>query len=403
MTRELAIHWGDELVELARVEGGAPIVVAGVIVTAPRGRLGLVDYAVREVGRPTHALPYARGDGQRLLPYLAAALVLHVGLWGLATQHPPDLTVSPTTTRSPRPARIGRPAAPRAALPAAVARDRSGDTKASGEGRAMKDAEGAAGTRTPAPPRGHVAIANTGEEPQLAKAELLAQARRAGVLGSARVLDEAVQTLAGADKLTSAFDQLSATAPVDGPDGNAAGRFGLGRSGFGPGGGGTGWGTIGTGNAGAYSGGTTHGHGWGGSVAPVAITWSRDWGDHAYAYMPVHHGPSRAPIVAVCPDLRRCHVSGELDAAVVRRYVKRNIQKLAYCYEKELVATPQLGKGELALDFTIRADGSVGQVHAAGISERVASCVGGVIEQLELPGGGVTQVEYVLVYDPRAR
>jgi len=389
---EIAIRWGDELVELAQLAPGRPIVVAGVVVTARAGRIGLVDYAIRDRPR-ARTLPYARAS-PALLPYLAAALVLHVGLWGLAIEHPQIATSAAATARATRPARLGHPAAARATPPDAVADDHTRDTKAAGEGRAMKRAAGGR-----AATRDHVAVQNTGEEPQLAKAERIAQARRAGVLGSAQVLDEAVQNLAGADRLTSAFDQITATG------GETTGGFGLERNGFGPGGGGTGWGTIGLGDAGAFSGGSGLGHGWGGGVAPAPVTWQRSWDDrdYAYGYVPGHHGRYRLPLVAVCPDRERCHVTGALDGAIVRRYVRRRIDALGYCYEKPLLADPHLAGGSLTVDFTIRADGTVGDVAASGISVAVAGCAADVIAKLQLPAGGVTQVAYVLVYAPPAR
>jgi len=105
----------------------------------------------------------------------------------------------------------------------------------------------------------------------------------------------------------------------------------------------------------------------------------------------------------VCPDRERCHVTGALDGAIVRRYVRRRIDALGYCYEKPLLADPHLAGGSLTVDFTIRADGTVGDVAASGISVAVAGCAADVIAKLQLPAGGVTQVAYVLVYAPPAR
>ena len=37
------------------------------------------------------------------------------------------------------------------------------------------------------------------------------------------------------------------------------------------------------------------------------------------------------------------NAQGDLDKAIIRRYIKRNIQKITYCYEKQLLAKPGLG------------------------------------------------------------
>ncbi len=387
VTLEVSVRWGDELVELAHLEPGAPIVVAGVVIAGRAGQIGLVDYTVQEIPCPARTLPYARGSWA-LVPYLAAALALHVGLWRLATEHAaPIARTARAATATTRPTRIGHPAEARAAPPDAVADDHARDTKAAGKARAMKlPAGGRAATHD------HVAVQNTGEEPQLAKAELIAQARRAGVLGSTRVLDEAVQTLAGADRLTSAFDQVTATG------GATSGTFGLERNGSGPGGGGLDWGTIGTGDTGAFSSGAGLGHGWGGGVAPQQVTWDRHWSEQTYSYSPLGSRQHHGVVVAVCPDRDRCHVVGALDPTIVRRYVRRNAVMLGYCYEKELLANPLLPAGSVALDFTIRGDGTVADVSVAGISVAVSACVAEVLAKLELPAIGVTQVAYVVVY-----
>ena len=91
-------------------------------------------------------------------------------------------------------------------------------------------------------------------------------------------------------------------------------------------------------------------------------------------------------------------VTGELDTAIVRRYLKRSLQKLRYCYEKALLATPAL-HGALTLHFVIGADGKTTEVTAAGVDEGVATCMADVVKTLEFPkpkGGGVVQVSYPL-------
>ncbi len=95
---------------------------------------------------------------------------------------------------------------------------------------------------------------------------------------------------------------------------------------------------------------------------------------------------------------------GELDKAIVRRYIKRNIQKLQYCYEKELLAKPALS-GTVATSFTITESGVVGSASASGVDATVASCMAQVIKGIEFPrpkGTGGVAVTYPFTVRPAA-
>jgi hypothetical protein len=95
-------------------------------------------------------------------------------------------------------------------------------------------------------------------------------------------------------------------------------------------------------------------------------------------------------------------VSGPLDKAIVRRYLKRNITKLQYCYEKQLLVKPTLA-GELAITFTIDDTGKVPSAISKGLDADVASCVTTVIEAIEYPkpkDGGTVSVAVKVRYKP---
>ena len=96
------------------------------------------------------------------------------------------------------------------------------------------------------------------------------------------------------------------------------------------------------------------------------------------------------------------NAQGDLDKAIIRRYIKRNIQKITYCYEKELLASPELA-GTVSAQFFITPDGRVATASASGVSTRVSSCVAGVIKSIEFPkpkGGGGVQVNYPFTMRP---
>lgn len=96
------------------------------------------------------------------------------------------------------------------------------------------------------------------------------------------------------------------------------------------------------------------------------------------------------------------NAQGDLDKAIIRRYIKRNIQKITYCYEKELLASPGLA-GTVSTQFFITPNGNVASSSGAGVSPRVSSCVANVIKNIEFPkpkGGGGVQVNYPFTMRP---
>jgi hypothetical protein len=93
---------------------------------------------------------------------------------------------------------------------------------------------------------------------------------------------------------------------------------------------------------------------------------------------------------------------GDLDKAIIRRYIKRNIQKLQYCYEKQLLVKSKL-EGTVSTQFFIDPAGHVASANASGVDPEVASCVAAVIKRIEFPkpkGGGGVQVNYPFTFRP---
>lgn len=96
-------------------------------------------------------------------------------------------------------------------------------------------------------------------------------------------------------------------------------------------------------------------------------------------------------------------VQGGHDKAIIRRIIKRNIQKLQYCYEKGLLENPTL-KGTVISKFTIGVDGLVTASTSSGMGNpSIESCVAGVIKVAEFPkpkGNGTVTVTYPLTFQP---
>jgi hypothetical protein len=168
--------------------------------------------------------------------------------------------------------------------------------------------------------------------------------------------------------------------------GEMNGGFGFGRSGFGPGGSGQGWGTIGTGKYGTigHGAGTGVGYGIGGG------------GSHG-----MRGRQASVPTVAIGQATTQTTGGDGLDKAIIRRYIKRNIQKIQYCYEKQLLADPKLS-GTVTTKFVITPDGTVGKAEADGVHKETASCIARVIQAIEFPKpkGGIVQVTYPFTFRP---
>ncbi len=87
---------------------------------------------------------------------------------------------------------------------------------------------------------------------------------------------------------------------------------------------------------------------------------------------------------------------GDLDKAIIRRYVKRALPQVKACYEKALATQPDLA-GTVSTQFFIASNGVVASANAAGVDGEVAACVAAVIKGIEFPkpkGGGGVQVNY---------
>ena len=176
-------------------------------------------------------------------------------------------------------------------------------------------------------------------------------------------------------RLTKPGADRRVVVPVEVPDAvrgisSAAngGSFGYGMSGYGVGGGGVSYGSIGIGSYG------TIGHGSGLTARIAAV-----------------------PTVTIGQPVA---VAGSLDTPMIRRYIHRYLDKIRYCYEKRLLAKPELA-GQISTQFVIDATGHVSAGSASGFDAEVASCVAGVVKNIEFPaapGGGRVQVSYPFTF-----
>ncbi|MCB9673012.1 MAG: AgmX/PglI C-terminal domain-containing protein [Alphaproteobacteria bacterium] len=201
-------------------------------------------------------------------------------------------------------------------------------------------------------------------------------AENAGLLG-------AMQDAGGMDGVfgSSALDS-SLTGGVGGligVKGTQIGAGGLGSRGSGLGGGGTAGGLGGLGTKGMGSGKSGYGSGGGNFGAKGEGGIGKVGGD---------------PIIL-----------GALDRSLIDAVIKRNMNQIRYCYQRELAKKPSLG-GKIVIKFVIAKDGSVSSAskkESTMNSAPVEQCIVGRFMRMKFPepkGGGIVIVSYPFLFSP---
>jgi hypothetical protein len=357
-----------------------------------RARVGRTTFLVSSIAAPRRASMSATSLEGRTVKYLAGSLAAHLVLLCLLRLYPEDagaanieiasyetVATSSATTQHEE-----------MAPPPEQGSGEPGDDPGAAE--TMKLPEGTAGTQTGK----HESVAvqieqhRVADEPQLARERAIEEARRAGVLGDAS-LTRMIASVAAESDISNGFSERDAYGTPDGA--NVAGDgfgFGFGRRDFGPGGGGGGGfpgnGTIGSGGYGVIcppGRERCFGRGDGGGLPGTGSLAARR-----------HQGAVPQPRVTVG------QARGDLDRATVRRYIKRNIEKITYCYERELLAHPSI-EGTIEVQFFITPTGNVTSSQGSGFDGAVASCVADIIRAIEFPvpeGGGGVAVTYPFTF-----
>ncbi len=348
-----------------------------------RARSGKASLVITAVDRPRrYSVPLVAALESRVMMYFAGSLAAHLGIWALLQTIPPDSDVAnidfclvdDTTTHVENREHETKPPQPDTG---------DGSTGTEGGSTPAPGEEGAAGIAMAAEPAPRIHVKNRGaEEPQLTREQVIAQAAEHGILGSVSELREGVQAISAQADWSSGFDTYDNPGSIIDGTGTGGGGFGIGRIGVGLGGGcstppcgyGTGrYATIGTGDRAGDGYGVHGGHGPG---------------------LPGHHAGVPNVIIS------QANIIGEYDKSIIRRYIKRNLDKITYCYEKQLLAHPGI-VGEITVQFFIQPDGSVGASAGKGFDATIASCVADVVKTIEFPAprGGV-QVNYPFNFRP---
>jgi hypothetical protein len=361
---ELAIDGASmPLAELAMSRGKPSARVAGAIeLPIPahakiRARAGRTSFVISAVPAPRrHAAPLTVDN--RVAAYFGGSLFAHMLVLGLLAQIPDEDSSASIDLDSYELAGIEASMTTNEVAPPPPT---EGDTAGTGgsQGAAMALEEGAAG-KPDATTHGRMTIENRHAAPQISRSEAIEIARHEGILGSLSA--DSFKGITG--DITSGFDDATIYGAFDGAPGEARGTFGFGLSGNGPGAGGTGWGTIASGSYGTI--GSGHGTGDGYGV---------DGGSG--------HGLRRHAVEVPRPIIGQ--PDGVQDGRdVIRRYIQRNLSKITYCYEKELLAKPTIA-GEIVVQFFLSEAGKASAAVGQGFDPTVASCVADVIGNIEFP------------------
>ncbi|MBA3539562.1 MAG: AgmX/PglI C-terminal domain-containing protein, partial [Deltaproteobacteria bacterium] len=346
-----------------------------------RARVGKTTFLVSAVPQPRrHATPLFAAVEVAALVCFAGSLIVHLGFVAMLSLVPVEdsgagldlASLEDTSTRSNSSSQDDPPP------PEEEEKPDDGNEESGGTGTAMALDEGKMGKKDSDRAEGQYTMKKNANDPQLARQQAIEQARNAGILGSSALTQGgAFASLTGTGDISSGFDDSDIYGGLLGNEaGEMNGGFGYGRSGFGPGGGGTGWGTIGTGRYGTigHGSGTGNGYGVGGGRGGMKGR------------------TASVPTVSIGAPTAQ----GDLDKAIIRRYIKRNIQKIQYCYEKALLANGELS-GTVLVQFFINPNGTVAQSSGSGVNGEVSGCVAQVIKEIEFPkpkGGGGVQVNY---------
>lgn len=254
-----------------------------------------------------------------------------------------------------------------------------------GKGKRHKDEEGKMGKKESKNKAGLYALKGPKDNTDMHLAKQLATdaAQKAGVLGILKGTQGSIlSSIFGRDSALGSDAQDVLGGLLGTEVGEAYGVGGLGLVGTGRGGGGTGEGTIGLGNLGTIGkgGGGGSGSGYGRGAGGL--------------------GGRRATAPEVVPGT--AEVRGSLDKEIIRRIIRRHLNEVKFCYERELVKNSALS-GRVMIQFTISGTGAVvaSAVQSSTMNNpTVEMCIAQSVRRWEFPkpqGGGIVVVTYPFV------
>ena len=355
-----------------------------------RLRCGAATLLLAAVARPVAqvAALTARWDS-RTLGYVAVSALAHLALWAILRATPVEAAVGSFDLSAGQDLSSRLNAVAHDDKPEVSERDAADSGAASeSEDSAMALPSGKAGDPQETASDRRMAQARTADRPQLSRAEALEQARNSGLFSSGALREARWADVTGDSDVSSGLDAATFFGDPDSLDAGGANGRGFGsRQGFGPGGDGFDHtvggraryhtiGDDGRGN-GPYA---------GGGCRLGAVCRLGD-GRRGSAVPPLHVGPPSCGAGGCGPDKE-----------MIRRYIKRSVAKISYCYEKQLLGNPEL-EGTVEASFVISPSGTVMTSSASGLDPQVSQCVAGVISSIAFPAPHeLVQVRYPFIF-----
>lgn len=340
---------------------------------------GRTRYRIRTVAAPRRQpVPILGAIDARATRFVAASALVHLGLVAMLRTIPPDPGMMSIGLGSAT-ERITRVENKAAEEDRPTEGSLGGDSGGAEGSQSSPGEQGAIGTPEGNRTAARLQIEQRSERPQMSRAAAVAAARESGIVGHINRMG-GLDSFEGFDETLSGFDPHTVDGDLaGGGTGSPYGTFGNHVTGFGPGGGGPDDGLVYTGTYDTIPGPGGDGTGPGGP------------GDGPG---PRGHEPV-VPVVTVDDPVD----DGGDDhyAELVQRRIKRHLDSIRYCYERELMAEPDL-EGTVEVVFVISGEGAVVAAHGSGIGhDDLEDCVAGVIRGIAFPrppGGSSVKITY---------
>ena len=348
--------------------------------THVKASLGKTTFHVRGVEAPArNAAPAPLVADRQVLSFVAASAIVHLGILAFLNAVPPDMNTAQTDMNANE--EVGVLAAitgkeePNPDVTDPDDSDEVGDNGGMASAVVSMALEnGTLGKDEPNATPAKLQVKNRDVNAQLARQEAIEAASTAGVLAA---MASPIRVYEGGS-IASGFEDIDITGGIidGGGTGAPAGSFGWGIKGQGLG-------------CGTPDGKNCQGE----HVGPYAtIGWEgRDYAG-PFSQRPGRPGRpgdrvAKVPTVKLSQPIACTQDNPCLDKEIIRRYVKRNIEKITYCYEKELLANPGL-EGTVTVNFTLNGNGRVIESNASGVDATVSSCIASVVSNIHFPKVG---------------
>jgi hypothetical protein len=328
-----------------------------------RARSGNATFVITAMPQPRrHAAPLLANVERRTMMYVAGSLAAHLIVLGALAQLQEGDGTANIELDGPELVDIS---AANVEHETQTQPDTANDSDVAGGGNqgatALDQRDGRAG-KPDSTQQGAMKMSGEHAPPQMSRQEAIDAARTTDIAGRVHAGD--FENLVAAADISTGFDDTTIYGADREGTATGYGSFGWARSGFGTGCGGCdGYGTIGSGRYGTIGTGPGTGGGPG--------------GDGTLLHGRKHVAEVPRPVIGEPEGI------GD-GREIVRRYINRNIDKIKYCYEKELLAKPSLA-GTVTVQFFLAEGGSVTGSVGSGFDPTVASCVADVVANIQFP------------------